>query len=525
MHGNRRLHVKGRKIFSRDHVPKWFSFSSIQMAIGESSGSAAKRGFVMFHPSLIGESPRSLGLFREDYASFLFDSDEGAPDAPKEIVGLKTLSYLKLSAFMYSLTNITGLAVPFVLKDTLLLTPSQLGLFSALCAVPSFLKPVCTLLIHRSNRPVVLTAIGCAQTAAYITVGLAVTKGIATVPLVCGVMFAHSVATSVGMVLRDSMMIESAARLQSDTAAHYMLSDISMIQRFGLLPVSYLSGYLLSYASPGSVILGAAIFPAVMTVAASFLDPFGSINPHETTTAELESAIDKIKDKKTGLMSTTTGRGLVTTFVPSYADAMFYFYTTDLGFSAEFMGRFQFLGSLAGILGNAVSRYSSDPRRLANAANIFLIPMYASILLITSHASLGPISIGAFVLARHFVIDFLVSMTTLPAAVQLMNSAPKGAEGTYLALTGTLSDAGNVVNSVLSAGVMSLYGIDGKNFTHLSDMVVLSLSGSASMLPAILFYEKDNVEIGRLSKVSIEELAVEPKDEGAYPEERSPRDA
>ena len=495
------------------------------MAISGLRGSPERRGFALFHTSSYGESQRSMALLREDYASFLFGSDE-APAPTKEIVGLKTLSYLKLSAFMYSLTNINSLAVPFVLKDTLLLTPSQLGLFSALCAVPSFLKPMSTLLIHRNNRPFALTTIGMIQTASYVSVGLAVTKGVATVPLVCGVMFAHSVATSVGMVLRDSMMIESAARLESNTAAHFLFSDVSMVQRIGLLPVSYLSGYLLSYVSPGSVILGAAICPAVMTLAAFFLDPFGDSNPHETSRAELEAAIDKITDKKTGLMSTTTGRGLLTNFVPSYVDAMFYFYTTDLGLTPEFLGRFQFIGSVAGIIGNALSRYSNNPRRLANAANIFLIPMYASVLVITSHVSLGPISIGSFILARHFVIDFLASMTTLPSAVQLMNSAPKGAEGTYLALAGTLSDAGNVFNSLLSAGVMALYGIDGKNFTHLSDMVVLSVSGSASMLPAILFYENDDVEVGgRRSKVSIEELVAE---EGKFAEsvgERSPRDA
>ena len=479
--------------------------------------------FILYHPPRGGETPRYSNIHADDVFSFLFGT-EAQVKQETEIVGLKTLSYLKLSAFMYSLTNVTSLAVPYILKDTLLLTPPQVGLFTAVCAVPSFLKPVSTLVIKRHQRPFALTTIGAIQTAAYITVGLVVSKGLATVPLVCGVMFAHSIATSVGMILRDSMMIESASRLDSDTAAHFLFSDVSMIQRLGLLPVSYLSGFLLSYVSPGSMILGAAICPAVMTIAASFLDPFGQSSAIETSKEEFDTAIARIKDKRSGLMSTTTGRGMLLSFVPSYTDAMFYYYTSELGLKPEFLGRFQLLGCIAGIIGNLTSRFSSDPRRLSNAASIFLIPMYASVLILTCHVPMGPIPIGSFILFRHFAIDLLASLTQLPAVVQLMKSAPKGAEGTYLALTGTLVDVSSVVNSIWSAGVMSLYGLDGKNFSHLSDLVVLSVSGTASMLPAVLFYDDDDNRVGgRRSKLTIEDLDCKTDDASLIQDEESPR--
>jgi hypothetical protein len=497
------------------------------------------RGFVLYSPGVGCESSKAGSLFCEDYSSFLFvpDNSEGRKG---DIVGLKTISYLKLSSFMYSLTNITSLAVPFILKDTLLLSPAQLGLFSAMCAAPSFLKPVCTLMVDRKQRPLLLFGIGAVQTVSYIAVGLAVTKGIATIPLVCGIMFAHATATAAGMVLRDSMMIETAASLGSEQDAHFFFSDVSMIQRFGLLPVSYLSGYLLDFVSPGSVIIGAAICPAVMTIAASFLDTSGTGPVRETTTEQLQTAIAQLQDKRNGLMSTVTGRGLLTSIVPSYADAMFFFYTSELGLSAEFLGRFQFLGCVAGIMGNLLSKHSKNPRRLANAANILLIPLYGSILLITSHVPLGPISVGSFILWRHFVIDFFNSLTVLPAAVQLMKSAPQGAEGTYLALTGTISDTSNVLNSVLSSGAVSLFGINTHDFSNLSNFVFLSLSGSAALLPTILYYEDDNMDITvRGTGATIEELdeevetssaisqppELESLKEGSEPEERSPRDA
>jgi hypothetical protein len=138
------------------------------------------------------------------------------------------------------------------------------------------------------------------------------------------------------------------------------------------------------------------------------------------------------------------------------------------------------------------------------------------------------------------VIDFFNSLTVLPAAVQLMKSAPQGAEGTYLALTGTISDTSNVLNSVLSSGAVSLFGINTHDFSNLSNFVFLSLSGSAALLPTILYYENDNMDITvRGTGATIEELdeevgtssaisqppELESLKEGSEPEERSPRDA
>lgn len=444
------------------------------------------------------DSPRASSLMT-DHFSFLFDSvvSSSFQRRPAE-----TIPFLKLSAFMYSLTNITSLAVPFVLKDTLLLSPAQVGLFSALCATPSFLKPFCAMAIHPRHRPLMLMGAAAVQAAAYVGVGLVVSKGVATVPLVCGTMFAHSIASAVGMVLRDSMMIESAAALGSETDAHLLFADMSMIQRFGLLPVSYLSGYLLNYVTPAQVITGAAFCPAVMVVASGLLAVFADQEPtpsddgNTRTSEQLKLALDKIQDKKSGLLSTVAGRSLVTSFVPSYADAMFFFYTQHLGLSPEFMGRFQFVGSVAGIVGNAISKYAVDlidPRYVANASNLLLVPMYASILIVTSGVDLGVygVPVGAFLLARHAVIDFLASLTALPTAVQLMKSAPKGAEGTYLALVGTLNDSSNVLNSLLSSATMTMYGVSGTDFSRLSDMIIVCLSGTAAVIPAVLFYEDD----------------------------------
>ena len=448
------------------------------------------RRFILYRPDLHRDT-QSLGM--DMHASFLFEGDVGAVvTATPTPEMMSTISYLKLSSFVYSLTNITSLAVPFILKDTLLLSPAQLALFSALCSTPAFLKPISTVLIRPQNRPTALVTCAATQAAMYLAVGIAVGKGVSSVPLVCGCMFAHSVASAVGMVLRDSMMIESAARLDSDSAAHFLFADISMIQRIGLVPVSYLSGYLLSYVSPAAVVASAAICPAIMAVAAALLCPCTDLD--ETPSGDqMALAIDQIKNVESGLLSTTTGRSLALSLVPSYADAMFFYYTQEMGLSAEFLGRFQFLGSIAGIAGNLLSRHSTDPQTLSNIANITSVPLYFSVLMVIAsqtapHSHILGLTVGTFILARHFLIDFVSSLTALPAAVQLMRTAPKGAEGVYLALVGTAGDVGGVVNSLVSSAAMHSYGLDGVDFSTISHFVILCNSMTAATLPALLYY-------------------------------------
>lgn len=403
-----------------------------------------------------------------------------------------TVRYLKLSSFVYSLTNLTSLAVPYILKDTLLLSPAQVGLFSALCSAPSILKPVVTLIVPPSGRSVTLSACALVQTFAYLGIGLAVAKaGASSAPLVCGFMFAHSVASSISMVIRDTLTVESAAGFSSDHEAHLLFTDLSMIQRIGLLPVSYLSGFLLNHISPGRLILISSIFPAIMAGAASTLYNENNNRDFVDTKTQIARSVDVIAEPKNGLFSTVTGRGLLTCIVPSVSDAMFFFYTQELGLSPEFLGRFQFLGAVGGILGNAFSRSSMhaiDPRTVSNISTVLQVPLFFSTVLITSRVNLG-ISVSSFILARHFLIDFLGSLNSIPASVQLMKTAPKNAQGTYLALVGTLSDIGGFANSIISSATMTAYGIDRTHFSSITNMVIMCNTIYAGFVPALFFYD------------------------------------
>jgi hypothetical protein len=307
-------------------------------------------------------------------------------------------------------------------------------------------------------------------------------------------MFVHSIASAVGMYIRDSMTVEATANLDNDQAAHMLVSDLTIIARIGLLPASYLSGYLLSYVSPAMVIGSAAVFPALVAIAAISLDDDPeSSSVKRNSTSELVAAGAAVLDTKHGLLSTVTGRGLFTSIIPSYADAMFFYYTQALGFTPEFLGRFQFLGALAGIVGNTLSRSMYiDSKILSNISQFVSIPVYASLMLITTNtlSRYSSIPIGVFVLSRHFLLDFFSSLTNLPASVELMRTAPKGAEGGYLAMVGTLTDIGGMINSVVSAGTMHWLGIGSENFDHLTSLLAINNAMSFIATPLVLFYPR-----------------------------------
>ena len=441
-------------------------------------GVCSMTGFVLYRRSAIDDA---YVFTTDSCVSFLFTDDE--PTCAS------TVTYLKVSSFMYALTNITSLAVPFVLKDSLHLSPIHMGLFGALLSAPSFIKPVCTLFIPPAARSA--TLVGCAGTQAgmYALVGLALSHGIASTPLVCGCMFVHAFASAVGMVIRDTLTVEEAAKMDPSDA-HTLFADLGLISRIGLLPVAYLSGYVLSFVAPHTVIGTAAIFPTIVAFAAVFFQPGSS--PTKTVPDVHAVAMARITDTQSGLLSTVSGRGLALSLVPSYANAMFFYYTQAIGFSPEFMGRFQFFGAVAGIIGNTISRRNTCTCQfVSNCATIATIPVYFSLLLVTTHSVS---SVGAFVLMRHFVLDFLASLTAVPAAVQLMQSAPKGAEGTYLALIGTISDFGGIANSLISSATMGIFGIGSNSFENISPFVALCATLSAAASPLLMFNDTPSTD-------------------------------
>lgn len=334
------------------------------------------------------------------------------------------------------------------------------------------------------------------QTAAFITIGTTIAHGSSSLPIVLGCLLAHSVASSIGMFIRDSMTIELVAATNRDSQhdAHNVYAELSMIARIGLVPVAYLSGYLLTYISPAQIVTGAAVFPATIAVASAlFLETPGSSTYDLNREDEWKAAVLAIKNTDSGLLSTVSGRSLFLSVIPSYADAMFFYYSDYMGFSAEFMGRFQFLGAIAGIIANAISKATLpyiDPRKIANTVQWLLIPTFSSILIVTQYPNLP--HIGTFILARHFLVDFFTAITALPAAMELMQSAPRGAEGTYLALVGTLGNVGGAVNSLISSATMNILGITATNFDNISSFIGLTIGMSAISTPLVLFKDDDD---------------------------------
>ena len=297
------------------------------------------------------------------------------------------------------------------------------------------------------------------------------------------------------------MTIELVAETNrsSEHAAHSIYAELSMISRVGLVPVAYLSGYLLRFVSPAQIILAASVFPAIIAFSACMLDT--EPIQHETHD-EWKSAIDAIQDRKTGLISTVTGRSLFLSVIPSYTDAMFFYYTDYLGFDSEFMGRFQFLGAIAGIIASWISKATMkyvDPRKVANVAQWISIPLFSSVILVTKFPHLP--YMGAFVLSRHFFVDFINALTSLPAAMELMQTAPAGAEGTYLALVGTLGNVGGAVNSLVSSMTMNFLGISATNFDNLTALVSLTNGLSAITTPVVLFRDQEQVKIEELDEL------------------------
>jgi hypothetical protein len=401
---------------------------------------------------------------------------------------------------MYALTNVTSLAIPFILKDVLLLSPAQVSLLTAVAALPGVAKPICSVLVPKQSRPGVLIVCGLVQSAMYVSVAYTVATGAASVPIISASLVTHSIASSIGMAIRDAMIIESASSLGSDADAHSLFADLGLASQLGLVPVSYLSGYLLGFFRPEQIIGGAAIVPALVALGAVLLNP----RDFESDPATNVSAKEQMKlalsavAAPDGLMRTTAGRGLFLSIIPSYVNAMFFYYTQQLGLSAEFLGRYQLIGALAGMAGNGIVKSmvndkSINIRTVSNYANLVSVPLYFSLLLVTT-GNVPWVAVHSFLMIRHFVVETLNSVASLPSSVQLMRTAPKGAEAAYITIVGTMGTVGGVVNSVVSSSAMNWYGITGTDFTHINAFLATCLSGAAAGIPLLWYYDEEDTK-------------------------------
>lgn len=295
-------------------------------------------------------------------------------------------------------------------------------------------------------------------------------------------LFVHSAATAIGTmlviqtcsafcnVIGEAIVVEQSQR---EGDASKFVSLFFGVRATGMILTAYFSGLLIELLDKKTVFLITASFPLLLCGA--------SIIIHE----DCELAQNGVKGQLQEILHFVKQPTIYIPIVfilllmstPSCIDAMFYFYTEELGFRPEFMGKMRVVWGLGTLLG--IFAYNHFLKEVSFKKMIFYSSLlcsavgFASVLLVTRHNAAIGVPDSAFAVSSVFANQVIGEINIMPILVMSCTLCPKNIEASLYALMMSTLNLGNLIASQTGGLLMLLLGITQDNFDYLWVMVVL----------------------------------------------------
>lgn len=399
-------------------------------------------------------------------------------------------------AFSQGLLSLTDLATFYMLKDDLGFSPSKVSFFTSLIMLPWMIKPLwgfisdsCPILNKR--RSPYLFIFGLSQCLFWVILS---TTSYTTLKVFLILLF-NNISTCFCNVIGEALVVEESQKSNHDQtkAANYVTLFFGA-RAVGTLLTSYTSGYLLEVVTKQTIFLIAAFFPILIIFSAFILqeEPVQS----EIKVKEQVSLISKFFFQKEIFVPVV----FIFLFaaVPGCGDAMYFFYTNQLGFEPEFLGRLKFIYGIGSIIGMLMYNFwlkDFSFKKLLVYSTVFcmLINLTQILLVCRVNRSLG-IPDEAFAIGCSFIVQITAELNIMPLLVLCCKVCPKNIEGSLYALLMSTWNFGLMASGQLGGLLLMALGINEKEFGNLWILVVVTSGLMVLPLP-ILYWVKENEKI------------------------------
>ena len=183
---------------------------------------------------------------------------------------------------------------------------------------------------------------------------------------------------------------------------------------------------------------------------------------------------------------------------PSSNLAIFYFYTTELAFSAEFIGVLQLIHSLGSIIGvyvyNRFCKFVSFKRFFITTTLIYVCLDMSQIILVKRiNKSIG-IPDQIFCVIDSLITDFLMELNLFPLLIIACRLSPKNIEGTMCALMMSINNFSSMLGGQIGGLAMRFLNITENDFGKLHLLIIFTNIWVISILPFILFADFEGAQ-------------------------------
>lgn len=385
--------------------------------------------------------------------------------------------------FVQGILGLSRLAVSFFLKDELQLSPVEVSALLGIVALPWMIKPLFGFIsdglpIFGYRRRPYLVLSGILGASAWVSLGTIVNSSwAATITIALS-----SLSVAFSDVIVDSLVVERA-RVESQAKAGSLQSLCWGATALGGLITAYFSGLLLEYFSTRTVFLVTAFFPLIISVVAWLISetPVNKDTPQHQHNQPL-SIPNQLK--QVGKAFTQKAIWLPTAFIflwqstPSGEAAFFYFFTNELHFQPEFLGRVHLVTSLASLIGIWIFQrfLKSVPFRVICGWSIVISTLLRmTMLLLVTHTNrtLG-IDDQWFSLGDSLILAVMGQIAFMPVMVLAARICPLGIEATLFALLMSIFNLGGAISREFGALIMHWLGITENNFDTLWLLVIIT---------------------------------------------------
>ncbi|QYX31100.1 folate/biopterin family MFS transporter [Sphaerospermopsis torques-reginae] len=385
--------------------------------------------------------------------------------------------------FVQGILGLSRLAVSFFLKDELQLSPVEVSALLGIVALPWMIKPLFGFIsdglpIFGYRRRPYLVLSGILGASAWVSLGTIVNSSwAATIAIALS-----SLSVAFSDVIVDSLVVERA-RVESQAKAGSLQSLCWGATALGGLITAYFSGLLLEYFSTRTVFLVTAFFPLIISVVAWLIaeTPINKYTPQHDQNQPLSIPTQL---KQVGKAFTQKAIWLPTAFIflwqstPSGEAAFFYFFTNELHFQPEFLGRVHLVTSLASLIGIWMFQrfLKSVPFRVICGWSIVISTLLRmTMLLLVTHTNrtLG-IDDQWFSLGDSLILAVMGQIAFMPVMVLAARICPLGIEATLFALLMSIFNLGGAISREFGALIMHWLGITENNFDTLWLLVIIT---------------------------------------------------
>ncbi|HOE69407.1 MAG TPA: MFS transporter [Candidatus Omnitrophota bacterium] len=363
---------------------------------------------------------------------------------------------------MNGLGALPSLAINFLLKDRIGLTPAQLSYFQAVTLIAWIVKPLwgmisdlCPILGSRRRSYLVLTSLFAAVSWLVLSVAPSYTAG-----LLLTVMTLITLAYAFQDVVSDGLMVESGQRL--DMTGQFQSIQWTAVY-IAMIITSFAGGIIADLAKAGSlsyrlIFAGTSLFPMLTAVVSAwFVREPAENQPERMAGLSLRNIFRR---KGIWILSFFL---FLWNFSPSFGAPFFYYAVDTLKFTGYFLGILQAVAGVGALLGSVLYGFFFARIPLKKFLFAAILLGVAATLSYYIYFAPGLIAIPGLLKGLALTLNFLLGMASSVIFLALLNLAakasPRFAGGTVFALLMSFYNLGQMGSSALGGFLLPLVGL------------------------------------------------------------------